>query len=94
MTACHPRRWRKPVLNLVSLSPAETYLVPGLLDMCLPFESGGEVRWGGLIGGVELTRGQGQLVVPGSENGNLFQHIFWGRESRCHGHADERFSMS
>ena len=78
MTACHPRRWRKPVLNLVSLSPAKTYLVPGSLDICLPLESGAEVRWSGLIGGVELTRGQRQLVVPGSENRNLSNISFGG----------------
>jgi hypothetical protein len=78
MIACHPRRWRKPALILGSLSPAETYLVLVSLDMYLPFESGGEVRWSGLIGGVELTRGQRQLVVPGSENGNLSNISFGG----------------
>jgi hypothetical protein len=36
-------------------------------------------RWSGLIGSVELTRGQ--LVVPGSEK--VVRFNFWGRESRC-----------
>jgi hypothetical protein len=51
-----PPHWRKPVLIWFPRILLETYLVPVSLVMCLLWSQ--VVRWSGLIGSVELTRGQ------------------------------------